>query len=87
MSNKVLKSGIWYTVASVLIRGIAIITTPIYTSMLSTADYGLANTYNSWIDIFNIITCLCVSYSIGRAKIDFEEKFDEYIQGAGFRIY
>ena len=29
--------------------------------------------------MFNIITCLCVVYSIGRAKLDYEEKFNEYM--------
>jgi len=78
-SGKVIKSGLWYTVANVSIRAVAIITTPIYTGMLSTADYGRANTFNSWIDIFNVFTCLCVVYSIGRAKLDFKDKFDEYL--------
>lgn len=77
--GKVVKSGIWYTVSSIAIRAVAIITTPIYTSMLSTGDYGIANTFNSWIDIFNIVTCLCVVYSIGRAKLDYPDKFDEYM--------
>ncbi len=77
--NTVVKSGIWYTIANVSIRAVAIITTPIYTGMLTTADYGKANTYNSWIDVFNVFACLCVVYSIGRAKLDFRDKFDEYM--------
>ena len=77
--NKVIKSGLWYTIANVSIRAVAIITTPIYTGMLSTADYGRANTFNSWIDIFNVFTCLCVVYAIGRAKLDFKDKFDEFL--------
>ena len=77
--NKVLKSGIWYTVSSIAIRAVAIITSPIYTSMLTTENYGRANTFNSYVEVINIITCLCIVYSIGRAKIDFKEKFDEYM--------
>ncbi len=77
--NRVIKSGIWYTISSISIRAVAIVTTPIYTSMLTTSDYGRANTFNSWIDIFNILTCLCIVYSIGRAKIDFGDRFDEYM--------
>lgn len=77
--NKVLKSGIWYTISSVAIRAVALITTPIYTSLLSPDDYGVANIFNSWIDLINVITCLCIVYSIGRAKIDFKDKFDEYM--------
>ena len=77
--SKAVKSSIWYTVANVSIRAVAIITTPIYTGMLNTADYGKANTFNSWIDVFNVFACLCVVYSIGRAKLDFKDKFDEYM--------
>lgn len=78
--SKAVKSGIWYTVANVSIRAIAIITSPIYTKMLGSAgEYALANNFNLWIDIFNIFTCLCVVYSIGRAKLDFGDKFDEYM--------
>ena len=77
--NRVLKSGIWYTVSSVAIRAVSIITSPIYTGMLTTDNYGRANIFNSYVELFNIITCLCVVYSIGRAKIDYREKFDEYV--------
>ena len=77
--NKVVKSSIWYTIANVSIRAVAIITTPIYTGMLTEADYGRANTFNSWIEIFNVFACLCVVYSIGRAKLDYKDRFDEYM--------
>ena len=77
--SKVVKSSIWYTIANVSIRAVAIITTPIYTGMLTTADYGRANTFNSRIDVFNVFACLCVVYSIGRAKLDFPDRFDEYM--------
>ncbi len=77
--NKVVRSSIWYTIANVSLRAVAVITTPIYTGMLTNADYGRANTFNSWIDIFNVFACLCVVYSIGRAKLDFKDKFDEYM--------
>ena len=77
--GKVVKSSIWYTIANVSLRAVAIITTPIYTGMLTKADYGKANTFNSWIDVFNVFACLCVVYSIGRAKLDYKDKFDEYM--------
>ena len=77
--KKVIRSSIWYTVANVSLRAVAIITTPIYTGMLTKADYGRANTFNSWIDVFNVFACLCVVYSIGRAKLDYGDKFDEYM--------
>ncbi len=39
--KKVLQSGIWYTISSIAIRAVAIITSPIYTAMLTTADLSL----------------------------------------------
>ncbi|MCR5672931.1 MAG: oligosaccharide flippase family protein [Lachnospiraceae bacterium] len=77
--SKAVKSSIWYTIANISLRAVAIITTPIYTGMLTNAEYGKANTFNSWIDVFNVFACLCVVYSIGRAKLDFKDKFDEYM--------
>ncbi len=74
-----IKAGFWYTIASVGIRAVGIITSPIYTRMLTPGDYGIANIFNSWIEIFNIFTCLCIVYSIGRAKLDFKDQFDEYM--------
>lgn len=73
------KAGFWYTIASVGIRAVGIITSPIYTRMLTPGDYGIANIFNSWIEIINIFTCLCIVYSIGRAKLDFKDRFDEYM--------
>ncbi len=77
--NKVLKSGIWYIISNILIRGIGIITSPIYTRMLTPAQKGLADNFNSWVSIFTTVTCLCLIYSVGRAKLDFPDNFDEYM--------
>lgn len=77
--NQVIKSGVWYIISNVLIRAVGILTSPIYTRMLSTAEKGIADSFNMWLTIINSITCLCLIYSVGRAKIDFSEKFDEYL--------
>lgn len=73
------KAGIWYTVSTLLIKSISIISTPLYTRLMSTSDYGISATFNTWYALLSIICSLNVGYSIGRAKVDFGEKFEKYI--------
>ena len=78
-NNKVLKSGIWYVISNVMIRAVGILTAPIYTRLLSTSETGFANNFNNYVSIFTVITCLCLIYSVGKAKLDFKEDFDKYM--------
>ena len=73
------KAGIWYTISTLLVKSISIISTPLYTRLMSTADYGISATFNTWYALLFIICSLNVGYSIGRAKIDFKDDFDNYI--------
>ncbi len=73
------KAGIWYTVSSIVLKATAIITTPIYTRMMSTHDYGVASTFTSWYSMLLIICSLDLVMSIGRAKQDFPNELENYI--------
>ena len=78
-SIKALKSGIWYTISNFLVRSIGIITIPIFTRFLTKTEFGLYNNYTSWLGILTIFVTLNIQSTLGRAKYDFGEKFDEYI--------
>lgn len=77
--KKALKSGIWYTVSSISVKAILIITTPIFTRLMSTEDYGLSATFSTWFALLNVIASLNLWYSIGRAKLDFPGKLEEFV--------
>ncbi|MCR5627500.1 MAG: oligosaccharide flippase family protein [Lachnospiraceae bacterium] len=77
--SKAVKSGFWYVISNVLIRAVGIITAPIYTRLLTTAETGYANNFNNYVTIITVVTCLCLIYSVGRAKIDFKDEFDAYM--------
>ena len=77
--KKAVKSGFWYVISNVLVRAVGIITAPIYTRLLTTAETGYANNFNNYVTIFTVVTCLCLIYSVGRAKLDFKEEFDSYM--------
>ena len=77
--NNMLKAGLWYTISSISIKAIGIITTPLYTRLLSTSDYGKVITMTSWYSIISVFVVMALYYSIGRAKIDFPGKLNEYV--------
>lgn len=76
---KALKSAVWYTVSNFLTRAIGLITTPIFTRLMTKAEFGLFNDYSSWLSILTIITTIDLSASFISARYDFEDDFDGYV--------
>lgn len=46
--NSIKRAGVGYTIGNYLIRGLGFLTVPIFSRLLSTADYGFYNTYTSY---------------------------------------
>lgn len=74
-----IKSGVWYTVSSVMVKAISLITTPIYTRLMTTEEYGIASNFISWYTLLLVFSSLNLIYSIGRAKLDYPGKLNEYV--------
>lgn len=77
--EKALKSGVWYTISNLLVKSVALITMPIFTRILSKADYGNYNNYLSWQSIIFIVVTLNLEASLISAKFDYKDKFKEYV--------
>ena len=77
--TKALKSGVWYTVSSLIVKSTILITTPIFTRLLSKFDYGSYNNYLSWQNVILIIVTLNLESSLISAKFDYKDKVKEYI--------
>lgn len=79
--NKIaLKAGIFYIFAQLFIRGISFITTPLYTRLLTTAQYGQIKVYESWLLIAVPVMSLCLWKSVDRAKYDLDEQgYNAYV--------
>ena len=60
----VLKATFWFTIASFFQKGLSIITTPIFTRIMSTEEYGIYNLYMSWHNIFIVLCTLNLSTGI-----------------------
>ena len=56
--NKQLKVVFWFTAVGFLQKGISMITTPIFTRVLSTDDYGMFSVFSSYYSVLVIIATL-----------------------------
>lgn len=79
-TNKLaLKAGSWYVISNFLLKGIAIITTPIFTRLLSPEAFGITSTYTSWLGILTVVGTLDIYACVQIARHDFEDKeIDEF---------
>ena len=69
-----IKAALWFTVCSFLQRGVSMITTPIFTRMLSTEEYGLYSTYLSWENVLLMVVSLCLYKSIMNLYIKYDDQ-------------
>lgn len=79
------KAAFWFLMCSILQKGISVITTPIFTRLLSTAEYGQFSVFNSWMSIATVVVTLNLSagvYTQGLIKFDDDRPvFSSSLQG------
>lgn len=78
----VAKAAIWFTFCNLMQKGISTITVPIFTRLLSTAEYGTYSLYLSWFNIFTIVTSLNLYYGVfnnALNKIQDKQGRDKYV--------
>lgn len=79
------KASFWFLICGFLQKGVSIITTPIFTRLLSTAEYGQYSVFNSWLGIVSVfVTLQLYSGAFTQGMVKFENKKMKYassIQG------
>lgn len=79
------RASFWFLICSFLQKGISMITTPIFTRIMSTGDYGQYGVFNSWYNIVTIIVALGLTGGVhtqGLVKYDKEKSlFSSSLQG------
>lgn len=63
-NRRTAKAGTLYMLASIFNKGIAFITVPIFTRILSTGDYGTVMTYSAWVSIVSVILGMSLNTAI-----------------------
>lgn len=75
----VAKATIWFVFCSTLQKCMSLITTPIFTRLMSTEQYGQFTVYNSWVQILTIITTFRLNYSVfNKGMSKYKEDRDSY---------
>lgn len=77
--NEYKKASAFYLIGSLFNKGFAFLTVPIFTRILSTTDYGIVTTYNSWISILSMVMGFAIHMGIRAAFIDYKEKIDDFV--------
>ena len=73
------KASLWFLICSILQKGISVISTPIFTRLLSPTEYGQYNVFLSWSEILAIFITLRLAYGVyTRGLVKFEEDSKAY---------
>ena len=73
------KAGMLYFIATLFNKGIVFLTVPIFTRILSTSDYGIVTTYNSWVSIATIVLSMALYMAIRTSFVDFKGKTKDFL--------
>lgn len=77
-NTKALKSGFWYILSNLVVRGITLITTPIFARLLTQEQYGNYSNFLSWTNIAVIIITMRMESSLISAKYDYKDNLETY---------
>ena len=75
----ILKAASWYTIGNILIKGVSFFVLPIFTSLMSTTDYGIYSIYVSYLTIFEVLMLLGMSSTVRIAKFTKDMDFNKYM--------
>lgn len=65
--SKPMKSAMWFTIINFFNMGLSVITTPIFTRLLSQAEMGVISVYNTWESILTV--CITLNLACGIYEI------------------
>ena len=75
------RATLWITVCSFLQRGISFITVPLFTRLLTTAQYGEVSNYFSWSNVAYTVILLGVTYGgFNNGMVKYENDRDGYTE-------
>ena len=74
-----LKASFWFLISNVVYKCVSMLTVPIFTRMLTTAEMGTVSVFNSWMSIVSIVATLQITAGVfNKAMIKYEEDKDGY---------
>lgn len=78
--SSAVKASIWFTICSVLQKGIQFITIPFFTRLLTTEQYGQFSLYQSWLSVITIFATLNLAAGVfNNGMLKYENDRPRYI--------
>ncbi len=73
------RAAFWFMICSFMQKGISSITTPIFTRLLNTDEYGKYSVFNSWLGIVTVFVSLNLSSGVFmQGLVKYEDRRKEY---------
>lgn len=80
-----IKASCWFLICSFVQKGISVITTPIFTRLLTPAEYGTFSVFTSWLNIVTVFVTLNLFFEVyiqGLVKFDnMRQQYSSAMQG------
>lgn len=74
-----IKASVALFISSLVTKGISFITTPFFTRLLSTNEYGQVSLYYTWLQLFGIVAMFCLYYGVfNTGMVDYPKKRNEF---------
>ena len=84
------KATIWFLICSFIQKAISVISTPIFTRLLSTQEYGAYNVFNAWLNIITIFVSLNLGFGVySQGVVKFSNRaavFSSSLQGLSLML-
>lgn len=78
--NKIIESGIGYTIGNFLVKGVVFLSIPIFTRLMNPAEFGQFSIFMSYSSILVIFLGLCLQNTIKNAFYEFRGELENYIK-------
>ena len=78
INTKALKSGIWYMLSNLVVKAMALITTPVFTRLLTKEQFGDYSNFLVWSHIAVILVTMKMEASLISAKFDYDGRLNQY---------
>ena len=73
------KASFWFLICSFVQKGISVITTPIFTRLLTPAEYGVFSVFTSWLSIVTVVVTLNLFGGVFiQGLVKFDDKRKQY---------
>lgn len=76
--RKTFSAGFLYFIGNMSTKAVAFFTVPVFTRLLTASEYGIVNTYTSWVHIASVVVTLSLYNSFRVAYAEKADGFDSY---------